>query len=223
MIFSVAPLMAQQTAYAAIKAVQQAKPSELTSKILEIRGVQGATQPLVWVVAAADASARGGFREFEIADSRILSERTPVRPGEQRPPEVPINMNLLNMDSDGAFIAANNTAKKMQIGFDSVNYRLYARDQLGLPAWVVQLVNWDGTIAATIEIAANDGAIIRTSRESDNGSTIESGSNTDDGIMSSTGRTLDKAGRATKRTIWKGAATVEEWFTGQRTLDQDLE
>ncbi len=218
-------LPAQQTAYDAIEAVKKAKTSEAATRFLEIRGVQGATQPLVWVVAVEDPLARGGFREFEVSDGRILSERTPVRPGEQRPPLVPINMSLLNMDSDGAFIAANNIAKEMQVSFDSANYRLYARDPQGSPAWVVQLIDWDGTVDATVEVAATDGSILRASRESSNNdlSATTPAGQQQEGAIVKTGRTLEKAGRATRRTFWKGAASVEEWLTGRRTLDEGVE
>lgn len=212
---------AQETAYAAMRTVGQSRQDAL-ARILEIRGTQGATQPLVWKITVADPAARGGLREFEVSGGAILSERAPTRSTSDNTPDIPIDPAQLNMDSDAAFLAAHKAAKDMQVGFDSANYTLRSGNPRGLPVWTVELVDWDGTLDAVVAVAASDGRILRaekfngSSRPSDQGSQFG-------GFLGRTSEALGKAGDSTKRTFYKGAASVEEWLTGNRTLDEDLD
>lgn len=214
---------AGQTAYAAIRTVQQSYEQAITSRLLEISGVQGASQPLVWRIVVADPNARGGFREFEVSGGSLLSERAPVRSGGNQPPRTPIDMSRLNMDSDGAFIAAHNTAKQMRIGFDSANYQLRAGGAQGEPVWLIELVDLDGTLDGIVEISADDGLVLRAERADGRYRQPDDPQYGMGGALGAASRTLGKVGESTRRGVLRGAGTVQEWLTGRRTIDEGVD
>lgn len=212
---------AQQTAYSGMRAVTSQRGAGALNGLIEISGIQGSPQPLVWRLIVADPTARGGQREYEVSGGNILSERTPVRPTVSSN-AVPIQVASLNLDSDGAFFAANEQAKAMKVGFDSANYRLASRDALGTPAWTVDLVGADGVTRAVVEVSATDGVVLAASL----GSHPESAEGNEEAIGGAIGKTRDtllQAGQATKRTFLKGVGTVQKWLTGRRTIGESDE
>jgi hypothetical protein len=64
----------------------------------------------------------------------------------------------LNLDSTGAFAAANKQATQSKLGFASVNYLLQNRD--GVPAWLVQMFDSSGTEVGKVVVSARDGSLI---------------------------------------------------------------
>lgn len=210
------------TAYDALRTLSEQRGDDVLSRILRISGIQGTTQPLVWKIVVDDSSARGGYREYEISGGSILSERTPVAVAGERPPTIPLRMDQLNLDSDGAFTVANQAAQSERIGFDSANYELYSRDGLGVPQWTVELVGVDGQSVGVVEIAANDGSLIRAFRDESGAQTVDR----DEGVGGALGQARDAihgAGRATRDTFLRGAGAVQEWLTGRRTIDRSVD
>ncbi len=211
--------VAGETAYSALRTVSSLRGEHTIKGLVQLSGIQGVPQPLVWRIVVADSTARGGLREFEVSGGNILSERTPVRPSKMGA-TLPINVASLNVDSDGAFLAAVEQAKRMQIGFDSANYTLASRDALGAPFWKVELVGADGSVLATIEISAKDGVVLNAL----SGATQAQANQQEDRLGGFLGRTSDalgSAGKATQRTLLKGAGAVQEWLTGRRTIGQE--
>jgi hypothetical protein len=64
----------------------------------------------------------------------------------------------LNLDSTGAFAAANKQATQSKLGFASVNYLLQNRD--GVPAWLIQMFDSSGTEVGKVVVSARDGSLI---------------------------------------------------------------
>ena len=146
----------QLPAYEALRTVARAKGQDWLGRLVEMRGVDGDPQPTRWLLTFRDDSARGGVREFAVARQGIVSERTPVRAAGV--PSSVMSARALNLDSTGAFSAANKQATQSKLGFASVNYLLQNRD--GVPAWLVQMFDASGAEVGKVVISARDGSLI---------------------------------------------------------------
>ena len=125
---------------------------------LRSAGQSGRPQPVDWRIALDDPTARGGVRELDIVSGQISSERTPVRPSEAR--SRPIDLTKLNLDSDGAFRAAEQEASRNQVGFDSVSYQLAADSATGQPVWTLEIFDYEQRPVGTVRIAASNGTLV---------------------------------------------------------------
>src|SRR3954463_6851141 len=121
-ILAVLPLAvhAADTAYTAIRVVAKKTGEDALGRVVEGRGKMGSPEPQVWKVVLADDRARGGVHEFEVQKGHISGDRTPSggRPG------IPLDLNKVNIDSDGAFTIVNQEAQKAKLPFDRVDYFL---------------------------------------------------------------------------------------------------
>ncbi len=144
------------TAYAALELVGKQHGEKVLDQVMEVRGVSGSPQPKEWVISVVDKDARGGLREFGVQGAKVTSERTPVGRGVS----APMNMNQLNLDSDGAQIVADREAKKAGFEYDYADYVLHAGTRGGAPVWELSLVDEkDGTVA-TLILAADKGTVL---------------------------------------------------------------
>lgn len=159
-VFAALPVLAQSDrqlpAYEALRTVAKAKGQDWLGRLVEMRGVDGDPQPVRWLLTFRDDSARGGVREFAVARQGIVSERAPVRA--TGAPTSVMSARSLNLDSTGAFSAANKQATQAKVGFSSVNYLLQNRN--GSPAWIVQLFDSSGAEVGKAEVSARDGSLI---------------------------------------------------------------
>lgn len=155
-----APLPAQSSqlpAYEALRTVGRDKGDSWLGNLVEMRGVDGDPQPARWLLTFRDAGARGGVREFAVTRQGVVSERTPVR-GQTASDADVMAARTLNLDSTGAFTAANKQAAAAKVGFHSLNYLLQNRQ--GTPVWLVQLFDTGGGEVGKMEISAKDGNVI---------------------------------------------------------------
>jgi len=119
-VFAVAlPLLASaafaqenQTAYEALRVVGNNLNRDYVSHVISVTGVRGNPQPETWKILVEDQRARGGVREIEVANGRIVSERTPVRTVVGSAEGATVNTSRLNLDSSGAYAVASHTAEK---------------------------------------------------------------------------------------------------------------
>lgn len=145
------------TAYTALRLVGKTNGSQTLDHVLELRGRGGAPHPEVWKIVMDDPKARGGIREVEVQRGRIIGERLPT----SRPVGKPMNFNQLNLDSEGAFTIANQEAQKAGVSFARVDYMLKSGTGGGAPVWQVQLFDGRGGEVGMVQIAADNGAILR--------------------------------------------------------------
>ena len=149
---------AQDTAYKALRVVGAQRGEKALNQVTAIIGQSGRPQPVAWRVVLDDPAARGGERELDIVSGQVSSERAPVRsPGSG---SVPIELTKLNLDSDGAFRAAEKEASRNQVGFDSVNYRLSADAGSGQPVWNLEMFDYEQRPVGNVRIAAGNGALL---------------------------------------------------------------
>ena len=157
------PLCAQEqaTAYEALRVLGQQLSRDLVTHVISVVGVEGTPQPETWRILLDDPSAPGGVREVEIANGRIVSERTPTRTVTGSSEGATINTTRLNLDSSGAYAVASHTADKSGTQFATASYTLRT-DERGDPVWIVSLRNERGHPVGTIHIGANRGNVTRT-------------------------------------------------------------
>jgi len=151
-------VLAQDTAYKALRAVGAQRGEKALSQVTGIVGQSGRPQPVAWRITLEDPAARGGEREFDIVSGQISSERTPVRSAASG--LAPIDLTKLNLDSDGAFRTAETEASRNQVGFDSANYRLAVDRASGQPVWTVEMFDYEQRPVGTVRVAAGNGTLL---------------------------------------------------------------
>jgi hypothetical protein len=151
-------VLAQDTAYKALRAVGTRRGEKALGQVTSLAGKLGRPQPVDWRVTLDDPTARGGVRELDIVSGQISSERTPAQPAAAGLP--PIDLTKLNLDSDGAFQTAEREAKRNQVGFDSVNYKLAVEGPSHEPVWTLELYDYEQRPVGTVRVAASSGALL---------------------------------------------------------------
>ena len=152
----------QLPAYEALRTVGRDKGDNWLGRLVELRGADADPQPARWLLTFRDENARGGVREFAVTSQGVVSERTPVRASESANATV-MSARSLNLDSTGAFAAANKQAAAAKVGFSSLDYTLQNRN--GAPVWVVRLFDTSALEVGKVEISAKDGAIVSALRK----------------------------------------------------------
>ncbi len=144
-------------AYKALRQYGKKFGEPALNQVTEVRGRSGSPQPAVWKIIALDPKARGGLREVEIQRGKVIAERSASRQGAST---APLNLNDLNLDSDGAFTIVNQEMRKLRIPFDRIDYTLRSSAPRTPPIWFVDM--YDGTHGkvADMEISADTGAVI---------------------------------------------------------------
>lgn len=157
------PVLAQErpTAYEAMRTVGTQLDRDLVNHVIAVTGTNGDPQPGTWKILLEDPKARGGVREIEVGNGRIVSERTPLRSSVENSLGPVIDTAKLNLDSSGAFTLAQQTADKSHVNFATADYILRVDDR-GNPIWKVALQRQNGEPAGTIFIGANHGTVTRT-------------------------------------------------------------
>jgi hypothetical protein len=110
----------------------------------------------VWKVVLGEASSRGGVREFEVQRGRITAERVPSGRGGGGA----LDLNRLNIDSDGAFTIVDQEAKKANLPFDRVDYLLSNGGRGGAPVWHLEMYDGRKGRVGSLEISADSGNVI---------------------------------------------------------------
>ena len=163
LLFFVSPVLAQEraTAYEALRLIGTQMNRDFVNHVISVSGLDGDPQPKTWKILLDDPRARGGVREIEIANNRIVSERAPVRSVAGSSESATINTTRLNLDSSGAYAVASHTAEKSNTPFATVSYTLRT-DEGRDPVWIITLENESARPVGTIYIGANRGNVTRT-------------------------------------------------------------
>jgi hypothetical protein len=149
--------LAADTAYSALRAVSARHGENALNQIIEVRGGKG-----VWKVIMADRRVPTGAREIQVAGGRIRSDAMAVvdRRGNR-----PINVNELNLDSDGVLITVNQEVAQ-PVPEEFVHYRLSNSTYGSTPVWTVALHHQPDGEISSMQIAADTGAVLAKSLRS---------------------------------------------------------
>ena len=156
------PALAQEraTAYEALRVVGRELQRDYVNHVISVTGVDGTPQPETWKILVDDSRARGGVREVEVKNGRVVSERTPVRSVVGTTEGATINTSRLNLDSSGAYEVASRTAEQSHARFARVSYTLRT-DERSEPIWIITLQNEASRPVGTIYVGANKGIVTR--------------------------------------------------------------
>jgi hypothetical protein len=159
----VTPALAQEnaTAYEALRAVGTQLGRGALNRVVSITGVNGDPQPEKWKIILEDPDARGGARELQVADERIVSDRPAGRRAAGSTEGATIDISRLNLDSSGAYAVASHTAEVSHTSFATADYTLRTEER-GEPIWIVTLLNRSSRPVGTIYIGATRGTVKRT-------------------------------------------------------------
>lgn len=154
-------LVAAETAFSALKALNDPSRPGLLLGLAEVKGKEGVPQPGEWLVICNDPNAHGGIRELTIVNGRIVSERTPMGEyaGEGDLPHLTVTPTMV--DSGPLFKKVDREAKVAQVGFDSIDYVLRVDVISGKPIWIVKLHNSSGALVGNMEISAETGEVLK--------------------------------------------------------------
>jgi len=203
----------RETAYQALRTVGAERSKTLLNNVIEVKGRNGAPQPEVWTVLLNDPLARGGVREIEVSKGHIVSERTPVRAYSGQGEGIVLNFTLLNLDSQGAFAVAETEARNAKIGFYGADYLLRCEDNGSAPIWVVQLLDQQQHSLGSVSIAADSGTVVA---KTFGGKTPQESGAANGGVKEHLVRFSESVGRSVRHV----SGNVEEFLTGERTLDK---
>ena len=205
----------KDTAYKALRAIGAERNPALLNRVIELKGRSGDPQPELWTIILDDQLARGGVREIEVANGRVVSERTPVKSYSGSALGITMNFQKLNLDSEGAFAIAEAEAKAAKLGFDSVDYLLRCDDANSAPTWVLQLLDPQQQNLGSITIAADTGAVLAKDlgANRENSDQFSETDNADNWGFS-------KFKHGVKRTFRRAGGDLQQFFTGRRTIDR---
>ena len=158
----------ENTAYTALRLIGNLRGEETLKQVLAVSGESGSPQPGMWTILLDDPAARGGVRELQIVSNQVASERTPV--SSELAGGKTIDLNQLNLDSDGAYQVAEEEAKKNGVSFGQANYRLSVDSNTGKPLWVVHLVDSQKQDVGMVKVAADKGTLVSSSNWANSGS-----------------------------------------------------
>ena len=239
--------LGRDSAYKALRVVGGAGNDAALNHVIEVKGKNGDPQPVAWVILLDDQNARGGVREVEVSNGKIVSEHTPVRSYVGSSAGIVMDFKRLNLDSEGAFTIANQEATKRNTGFDSVDYALRSDDQTNAPVWVLKLLDTNNVNVGTVYIAADNGAVLRTDgfgaarHDSPDTTTphqnytdtytppdtvqpapspLASGTSADDDDNPPPGKGV---GHEINKGFHRIGASLQQFFTGKRTWDQKFQ
>ncbi len=145
-----------ESAKQAIAALRSAKGSGITNAIVFMRGRNGQHQPSEWELVVSDPSVKGQ-RRILMGNKRVLSEGNMTHMVRA----APIPLNQLRIDSTDAFRISDAEARRVRLGFDSVDYELRTQPNGYAPMWVVMLRDIRGTQVALLEISGESGQVLR--------------------------------------------------------------
>ena len=145
------------TAYTALRSMGKSLGPDSLNRVVEVTGRGGTPQPAVWRIVIRDGS--NGSREIKVEGAKIISQRTSSQGSSLRP----IRLQDLNLDSSGAFDAANEQARKTRVPFTSLDYTLRVNEATSKPVWDLELHNEAGTRVGGVRLAAHDGKLVSTS------------------------------------------------------------
>ncbi|HET6408188.1 MAG TPA: hypothetical protein VFG14_09930 [Chthoniobacteraceae bacterium] len=153
-------LAENDTAYKALRIFGKKLGDAQLNRVVEVRGRAGMPQPQVWKITASDTSARGGLVEADIQRGKIISQRTPTSKGSAG---APLDLNKLNLDSDGAFTVANQEMEKGNVPFDRIDFVLRSSSQGRAPVWHLDLYDGSRGKIASFDISADTGTLLEQS------------------------------------------------------------
>jgi hypothetical protein len=144
----------------ALRTVARVRGASWLERVVQVNGDRGADQPVAWHIVANDG--KGGLREFFVNGKGIVSEGpVPAKVATALRGPV-VESKKFVTDSTHAFVAANNVAKRVRLGFDSANFRLRCGANSTTPVWNLELLDAAGMKRADVSVSAVSGKVLNS-------------------------------------------------------------
>ena len=144
----------------ALRTLGRVRGASWLDRVIQINGDRGTDQPATWHIIANDG--KGGLREFFVNAKAIISEG-PVPADVVAAIKGPaVDAKSYVKDSTHAFVAANETAKRVRLGFDSANFRLRCAPNTKTPVWSLELLDANALKLADVTVSAVSGKVLNT-------------------------------------------------------------
>lgn len=152
------PVCAQATGKAAMRLVARERGADYLSRMLHLYGENGVPQPQVWRVVARDR--QNAVREFFVTKGAIVAEGVipPAKANGISGTALP--MARLAIDSDAAFIKAEQAARAAKVGFDRLHYQLRCLELSTNAAWFITLLDAQGMKVGEVSVGASTGTVL---------------------------------------------------------------
>ncbi|MEO8205713.1 MAG: hypothetical protein ABI615_05995 [Chthoniobacterales bacterium] len=219
------------TAYQALKVVKSERGEDILKNLVEMSGDAGDPQPNQWKMLFNDSTARNGVREIVVEKGAIASERTPVR-GFTGVGDMPaLKFPSWDVDSDKVFRLVESQALQNKVGFHRLDYTLRGRGDSAIPVWSVRLFDHMGASVGKMEVSAANGDIIQpltldtdyvkhTASSTEEEPSLRERWREDGGLVGKAQDVTKRTGKTIKRTTLRVGGAVQEFFTGERTIDE---
>ncbi len=142
-----------ESAWQVLDTLKAERGSGAVNNVTQLRGHRGQDQPEAWEVVTRIPD---GERVFVLRGGRIVADTVYSSGG-----GVAVDTRRLRVDSVEAFRIANRAATQSKVGFDAVDYELRAAAHGNAPLWVLYLRDAEGRDVGQLEIAGEDGRILR--------------------------------------------------------------
>ncbi len=141
---------ADDTAYTALRLVETRYGADALDRVVQLRGDGGA-----WKVYLLDSASSSEATEVWVRNGRVID----VSKVANRVAPAPLNLNELNLDSDGA-LATVKQYTAASLAEESVTLTLSSMSDLNLPVWTATWRNKGDANVSTMYIAANTGSVL---------------------------------------------------------------
>ncbi|MCB1062543.1 MAG: hypothetical protein KDN20_06450, partial [Verrucomicrobiae bacterium] len=146
----------------ALRQFAQTRGDAELSRVVGVVGFNGQDQPRQWLLLQLDAKTPNLLHEYAMLDGRIAAHRQFWRDPKQDLPTIPINVPKITFDSAQAFRLADQAAKRVGMGFDSIHYNLRCRDLRNEPVWMLNLIDGAQNSVGVLYISAVTGETLRS-------------------------------------------------------------
>ncbi|MDA7922422.1 hypothetical protein N9B73_11750 [Verrucomicrobiales bacterium] len=130
-------------------------------EVMGIAGFYGEPQPRQWLILSADPATPGILRESVFADGKVTGERTFQIVLDQELPDLPLDREVVLIDSDEAFQTVEKEARSEARLFQFAHFQLRNRDKNSEPIWMISLINKAQVPLGILYVSAVSGEIVR--------------------------------------------------------------
>ena len=145
------------TAMEALRRTSERFGSDVTSLLIEMTGPDGQTQPNSWEIIAVDLSTPHLARTYAVYPRAVVDKGINREFYPDRIPTGFIATGKLAVGSYDAFVALDKAAGDAKIGFDSIQYRLRAREGTNEPVWTMTALDIDGFAVGIVDVSGTTG------------------------------------------------------------------
>ena len=134
------------------------------TRLVEMKGTQGQSQPAEWWVVAHDSRSEYLLRTFWAGSAGEVTNEgaNDAFYTRTRNPPASLSTEKLKIDSTEAFEILDAAANKAKVGFDSVNYLLRCREFSDEPIWTLTALDRDDHVVGIVHISAFRKKVLRS-------------------------------------------------------------